>query len=322
MQNAAAPRGAQPTRRAVVGLVAAVTLGTIAPAARAQAWPNKPIRLVVAAGAGSSVDVFARLVGDRLSQSLGQPVIVDPRPGANGAIAGQVVTTSKNDGYTLLFAGNSALVIAPLMAKTMPYDGERDLVPVAPVVYVPLAIAVAANSPIRTMQDLIAAAKEKEMFFATPGAASLSRLIGENLNEKAGTRLVNVAYPSSGPAQTDVMGGRIPVLIDGLGGIAPHAKGGRLRLLAVSTASRFKEFLEVPTLSEAVPGLAVPGINSVMAPAGTPVEVLDLLNRRIGEITADPAIAERFLGMGARPRAVRARTWTAPCASSAPPSAG
>ena len=202
------------------------------------------------------------------------------------------------DWNTLLFAGNSALVIAPLMAKALPYAGEKAFVPVAPVSYVPLAIAVPSGSAIRSLQDLLAQAKGQEMFFATPGAASLSRLIGENLNEKAGTRLVNVAFPSSGPAQTDVMGGRIPVLIDGLGGIAPHVKSGRMRLLAVSTATRFKEFPDVPTIAEVVPGLVVPGINSIVAPAGTPPEALDLLNRRINEITGDPAIADRFLGLG------------------------
>ncbi|WP_213958810.1 MULTISPECIES: tripartite tricarboxylate transporter substrate binding protein [unclassified Variovorax] len=269
-----------------------------APAVQAQAWPSKPLRLVVAAGAGSSVEVFARLLADRLSRSLGQPVVVDPRPGANGTIAGQVVATAKNDGYTLLFAGNSALVIAPLMAKNLPYDGEKSMVAVAPVSQVPLAIVVPSASPIRSLQELLTQAKAQEMFFATPGAASLSRLIGENLNEKAGTRLVNVAFPSSGPAHTDVMGGRIPVLIDGLGGVAPHVKSGRMRLLAVSTATRFKEFPDVPAIAEVVPGLIAPGINSVMAPAGTPVEVLDLLNRRINEVTSDPAIAERFLGLG------------------------
>lgn len=269
-----------------------------APAAQAQSWPTKPIRLVVSSGAGSSVDVFARLVGDRLSYSLGQPIVVEARPGANGTIGAQLVATAKNDGYTLLFAGNSALVIAPLMTKKLPYDGEKALVSVAPVVYVPLAIAVSSDSTIRNMPDLLTQARTKEMFFATPGASSLSRLIGENLNEKAGTRLANVAFPSSGPAQTDVMGGRIPVLIDGLAGVAPFAKSGRLRLLAVSTATRFKEFPDVPTISESVPDLVVPGINSVMAPAGTPAEILDLLNRKINEITRDPSIAERFLAMG------------------------
>lgn len=262
------------------------------------AWPTKPVRIVVAAGAGSSVDVFARVLGDRLAQSLGQPVVIEPRPGANGAIAGQVVATAKPDGYTLLFAGNSALVINPLMAKNLPYNGEKDLIAVAPVVYVPLAIAVRSDHPARTIQELLAQSRSKESFFATPGAASLSRLIGENLNEKAGTKFINIAYPNSGAAQTDVMGGRVPVLIDGLGGIAPHVKSGRMRLLAVSTAIRAKEFPDVPTIAEAIPGFVVAGVNSVVAPVGTPVEVLDLLNRKINEITQDRRIAERFSGMG------------------------
>ena len=242
--------------------------------------------------------MFARVIGERLSQSLGQPFIVEARAGANGGIAATSVAQSKGDGYTLLFAGNSALVINPLMTKNLGYNADKDLVAVAPVVYVPLALGVSVDHPARTLQELITMAKAKEMFFATPGSASLSRLIGENLNERVGTKLANIAYPSSGPAQTDVMGGRIPVLIDGLGGIGPHVKSGRMRLLAVSTETRSKEFPNVPTFAEVIPGFVVPGINSIMAPAGTPVEVLELLNKKINEITRDPAIAERFITMG------------------------
>lgn len=278
--------------------LAATILSLVSQLACAQAWPSKPIRIVVAAGAGSSPDVFARVLADRLAQSLGQGVVVEAKPGANGGIAGQIVATAKPDGYTLLFSGNSAIVVNPLMNKALPYDGERDLIPVASVCFVPLAIAVASTSPIRTIQELLAQAKTSEIMFATPGAASLSRLIGENLNDKAGTKFINVPYPSSPPAQTDLIGGRVAVLIDGLGGIAPHYKSGRMKLLAVSTATRFKQFPEVPTIAEAVPGLVVPGINALMAPAGTPVEVLELLNRKVNEILKDPAIAERFLGMG------------------------
>jgi tripartite-type tricarboxylate transporter receptor subunit TctC len=285
------------TLRQMAGLLLTPLLLGVS-AAHAAPWPERPIRMIVAAGAGSSVDVFARLVAERLTKRLGQPVVVDPRPGANGTIAAQIVATAKPDGYTLLYAGNSALVVAPLMNSNLSYDAEKDLVPVAPVVYVPLAIAVAANSSIQDLQELVTAAKENEVFFATPGAASLSRLIGEGINEKAGTKLVNIAYPSSPPAQTDLIGGQVPVLIDGLGGIAPHAKTGRMRLIAVSTANRFKGFPDAPSISEVIPGLATPAMNIVMAPAGTPSSVIDLLNREINAITADPVVAELFVPMG------------------------
>ena len=281
--------------RSVVAIFIAITTAV---ASAQTAWPTRPVKLVVAAGAGSSVDVFARVLGDRLAQSLGQPVIVEPRPGANGAIAGQAVATAKPDGYTFLFAGNSALVINPLMAKNLAYNAEKDLVAVAPVVYVPLAIAVREDHPARTIQELLAQSRGKEIFFATPGAASLSRLIGENLNEKAGTKFVNIAYPTSGAAQTDLLGGRVPMLIDGLGGIASQVKSGKMRLLAVSTATRAKEFPDVPTIAEAIPGFVVPGINSIVAPAGTPPEIMDLLNKRVNEITSERSIVERFASMG------------------------
>ena len=267
-------------------------------AALAQDWPTKPLTFVVAAGTGSSVDVFARVLADRLGAALKQPIIVNPRPGGNGVIASQAVATAKPDGYTLLFAGNSVLVITPLMSKNLPYNAEKDFAAVAPVVYVPLAIAVRPDNPAKSLKELLAASKDKDVLFATPGSASLSRLIGENLNQKTGTRFVNIAYPNAGAAQTDVIGGQVPVLIDGLGGIAPHVKAGRLRLLAVSTATRAKEFPDAPSISEAIPGFAVPGINSIVAPAGTPIAILDLLNKNINAITSDRAVAERYASMG------------------------
>ena len=285
------------SRRGRWAMAIFIAMATAAVSAQT-AWPNRSVKLVVAAGAGSSVDVFARVLGDRLAQSLGQPFVVEPRPGANGAIAGQAVASAKPDGYTFLFAGNSALVINPLMAKNLAYNGEKDLVAVAPVVYVPLAIAVRDDHPARTIQELLAQSRGKESFFATPGAASLSRLIGEHLNDKAGTKFINIAYPTSGAAQTDLLGGRVPMLIDGLGGITSQIKSGKMRLLAVSTATRAKEFPDVPTIAEAIPGFVVPGINSIVAPAGTPPEIMDLLNKKVNEITSDRSIVERFATMG------------------------
>ena len=265
--------------------------------ATAQAWPSKPIHILVAAGAGSSPDIFARVLSERLTRSLGQPVVVEARPGGNGSIAARYVAAAAPDGYTLLFSGNSALIVNPLMTTDLPYK-EEDLVPVAPVCFVPLAVAVPSTSSVKSIQQLLTQAKQSEIFFATPGAASLSRLIGESFNERSGTKLRNIPYPTSGPAQTDVIGGRVPVLIDGLGGIVPHANSGRLRLLAVSTPTRFPDLPDVPSISEAIPGLSVPGINSLMAPKGTPDNILNLLNRKVNEILKDPAVAKRFLSMG------------------------
>lgn len=287
------------TRRAVLATAFATLSSGFGVTAHAQAaWPNRPVTFIVAAGPGSSVDVFARVLAERLQRALGQAVVVDARPGGNGVIGTQAVTRAKPDGYTFLFAGNSVLVINPLMTKSLPFNIEKDLVAVAPVAYVPLAIAVRPDHPAKSIQELVAASKSSEIFFATPGSASLSRLIGENINQIAGTRFVNVPYPTGGGAQNDVIGGRVPVLIDGLAGIAPHAKSERLRLLAVSTQKRAKEFPNVPTIAEAVPGLVVPGINSLMAPAGTPPAILDQLNAKVREITADPAIVERFASLG------------------------
>jgi tripartite-type tricarboxylate transporter receptor subunit TctC len=286
-------------RRTVLSAACLSLCSVLGGAAHAQgAWPARQVTFIVAAGAGSSVDVFARVLADRLQRSLGQPVVVEVRPGGNGVLATQAVTNAKPDGYTFLFAGNSVLVINPLMTKSLPFKVEKDLVAVAPVSYVPLAIAVRTDHPAQSLKELLASSKSADVFFATPGSASLSRLIGENLNQQVKTRFVNVPYPTGSAAQTDVIGGRVPVLIDGLGGIAPHAKNGRLRLLAVSTQQRSKEFPDVPTIAEVVPALVVPGINSLMAPAGTPPAILDFLNTKVREITSDPAIAQRFTTMG------------------------
>jgi tripartite-type tricarboxylate transporter receptor subunit TctC len=263
-------------------------------------WPTKALRLIVPGAPGSSTDNIARLYADRLSQQLGQPVISEVRPGGNGAVGARALAGAKPDGYTLMIPGNSIIVLAPLTQKDLSYDPEKDFVPVSQVVSIPFAIAVGSDQPIRSIQDLIALAKEMELLFASPnGSASIPRLIGEWLKQKGASGLSHVGYPSAPPAHLDVMGGRVPIMIDGMGGVAPHVRSGRMRLLAVTTQNRVKGFADVPALTEIIPGFVVPGFFAIVAPAGTPNEMVELLNRESRLVAQDPKLNERYEILGA-----------------------
>ena len=293
------------TRRGFAALfamaLAASALHASRAAAQAAAWPTKPITLIVPGAGGSSTDNIARVYADSLSRQLGQPIIIDIRAGGNGAVGARALAAAKPDGYTLMMPGNSIIILASLTVENPTYDAEKDFVPVAQVVSIPFGIVAGNDVPVRSIPDLVALAKQKEMFFASPGSASISRLIGEWLKQKGATGLVNVAYPSSAPGHIDVMGGRVPVMIDGLGGVAPHVQSGKMRLLAVTTAARAKAFPDVPTVAETIPGFVVPGFFAVVAPAGTPSEVVDILNRESRVVAQDPALKERYAIFGAEP---------------------
>ncbi len=279
----------------------ALALGAGAHAADDEAWPTRPVRLIVAGAAAGSVDNFARLFAAKLDKAIGQTIIVENRPGGNGTIGARALASAKPDGYTLLFAGNSAMVLNPLTVRDAPYDPDKDFAMVGQVVEVPFGIAVNPKSPIKTLPELLASSGKQDTFFATPGSVSISRLIGEWLNQKSGTRFVNVPYSTSVGADNDVIAGNPEVLIDALSGMAGHVAAGKLRLLAVSSASRLKAFPDVPTISEVIPGFVVPGVNAIVAPAGTPEKTLEFLNQKMREVAKDPELAQRYELYGAEP---------------------
>ena len=270
-----------------------------APAALAQKWPTRPLTLIVPGAVGSSTDNIARVYADRLAQQLGQPVVIDIKAGGNGAVGARALAAAKPDGYTLMMPGNSIIVLATYTVKNASYDPEKDFVPVAQVVAIPFGIATGNDQPMKTLADLMAVARQKGVFFGSPGSASISRLIGEWLKQKGATGLTNVAYPSSAPAHLDMMGGRLPVMIDGLGGVAPHVKSGKVRLLAVTTPQRAKTFPDTPTAAETIPGFVVPGFFAVVAPPGTPNDVIEILNRESRLVAQDPRLNERYEVFGA-----------------------
>lgn len=264
-------------------------------------WPVRPITVLVAAGPGSSVDNYARIFCEKLGKELGQPIIVDNRPGGNGVIGARAAASASPDGYTYLFAGNSVTVMNMLTMLKPGYTTEKDFSAVGTVVALPFVIAVPSTDTAKSLKELIDRAKQKELFFATPGSTSISRLIGEWLNQKTGSKLENLAYPSSMPAQTDVISGRVPVLIDAFGSVSPQIKAGRLRALAISSPSRLKDFPEIPTIAETIPGFVVPGVLSLMAPAGTPVDILEKVATVMKKIAQDPAIVEKYANFGGVP---------------------
>ena len=287
------------TTAALAVAALSVTLAVGQPAFAQKTWPTKPITLIVPGAPGSSTDNVARVYAERLSQLLGQPIVAENRAGAEGAIGSKALVSAKPDGYTLMIAGNSILVLNAFTVKNLAYDAEKDFVNVGQLVSIPFGIAVTKDYPASSFKELLALSKEKETFFATPGAASISRLIGEWLNQKAGTKLANIAYPSSAHAHTDLIAGRVPIMIDGLGGVAPHVKSGRVRLLAVTTRTRAKAFEDVPTVAEFVPGFVVPGVFAIVAPPGTPAEIVETLNREIRVAAQDPKVGERMAVLGA-----------------------
>ncbi|HRE12592.1 MAG TPA: tripartite tricarboxylate transporter substrate-binding protein, partial [Usitatibacteraceae bacterium] len=256
--------------------LAAATLALVpATEALAQGWPNKTIKFVVPQPAGGSNDAMGRAVGEQLSKQLGQPIVVDNRPGASGAVGMEVVASSPADGYIYVIASDS-VALQPILRKGLKWNVERDFVPVTMFGAQPIVVAVPAASPFKSMKDVIAAAKASpgKVGYATSGQGSIQHLAGELLAQMAGIDLLHIPYKGGGQAITDLVGGQVPVAVLGLAAVLPHAKTGRVRILAVTTKARSPAVPDVPSLDEAgVPGYDVRQWAGLMAPAATPPDV-------------------------------------------------
>ncbi len=275
-------------------------LMSCATAAFAQAWPSKPIRMVVAFPPGGSTDLAARALGEKLAGALGQPVIVDNKPGASGNIGAEFVARSAPDGYTLLMAATS-FATSPAFFPKLAWDPVKDFAPVSLVATVPIIVVVNPSVQAATPAELIAYSKANpgKLNLASPGAATLTRLSGEMFKQTAGVDWVTVHYKGGPPAVQDMLAGNAHVMFANISDVISHVKAGKLRAIAVTTAKRSAVAPELPTLAEtAVPGFAVATWQAVVAPAGTPREVVQRLNAEIARIVATPEIKERFLGFG------------------------
>ena len=279
-------------------LVAAIVMSSSL--AHAQAYPDRPIRIVVPYAAGGAVDIVARTVGQPLGEALKQPVIGDNRPGASANIGMEMAAKAKPDGYTLLMASNG---IATNMAlfPSLAFDGQRDFAPVARIGYAPLVIVVPASSPAKSLKDLIAMAKAEpgKLTYASAGNGSSGHLAGELLKSTAKIDVLHVPYKGGAPAITDLLGERISFMPINPVEVLPHIRAGRLRALAVASDKRFPLLPEVPTASEAgLPGYEATVWWGLVAPATTPQVIVHQLNAETNKALADPSVVGRLNELG------------------------
>lgn len=284
-----------PTRRQILMAAGALPLIGMRPAF-SQQFPSKPIKIIVPASAGTSIDAMTRFFAEPLAKRLNTPVVVDNRSGAGGLLGYTAAAKSTPDGYTLILTG-IPLYLLPLFseAPTPPFDALKDFAPVARVARVPLAIVVAVDSPYRTMADLVQAMKNKpgEVTYSSQGVGSSAHLCSVILNDMSKTKALHVGYKETTMAVTDVVGGRVAFTCQSSVGVLPLAQGGKLRILAVTGSKRWEELPNVPTVSESgVPGFEASSQLDFMAPAGTPEGVLQLLSEHIVQIAQSPQYKE------------------------------
>lgn len=267
----------------------------------AAAWPDKPVMLVVTYPPGGTVDVVARLIAPKLSEVLGQPVVIDNRGGAGGMIGGAYAARAKPDGYTLMLdASNHAQ--NPALHSKMQFDTLRDFAPVSLLLRVPNALVVTPSYQVKSVSDLIKLGKDdsKPIYFASAGNGSAQHLAGELFNVMAGTRLQHVAYKGGGPAMVDVMAGQVPVMFASMGSAWPHIQSGKLRPVAVGGSKRSAALPQLPTIAESgVPGYESYEWNAVFAPAGTPPAIIDAASKALARVLKDPKVAKQLEGFGA-----------------------
>jgi tripartite-type tricarboxylate transporter receptor subunit TctC len=273
-----------------------LTLGAALPgAASAQAFPTKPIRIIIPYAPGGTTDIVGRRIGQRLSEVLGQPVVVENRAGGNTAIGADVVAKAPADGHTLLFTNDATFVGNPALYPSLPYNMQRDFVPVAPVTYVALALAINANVPAKDLNELVAYIKsQKSLGYGSFGAGSQPHIMGEMFKKIAGVDLVHVPYKGAGPAVTDVLAGQILFTYPAFPTIMGHMSSGKLRLLAVSGDKRVPAAPQVPTMTEAgFKDMDMGAWYAFFAPAGTPRDVVMKLNASVANILADRDFVEK-----------------------------
>jgi len=296
---------------AVLALAMLTAMGVAAPVA-AQAYPNKPIKLYVGFPPGGGSDTLARLIGGALPTRLNQQVVVDNKPGANTILATEFVKAQPADGYTLLFV-SASFSINPSLYK-LSYDIEKDFSPVGLVAMVPLLMVTHPGVPVSTVNDLLALAKKQpgKLTYASFGIGSAAHLAGEMLLSMTGTDMLHVPFKGSAPAIADVMGGRITMMMPGIGSAINLAREGKLRAIAVSTAKRASGAPEIPTIAESgVPGFDVGTWESIQAPAGTPVEAIARLNTALREVIATNEIRLKMVTLGFEPEGAKSPAETA-----------
>ena len=288
------------TRAAALFTAAILAIGAT-PGAMAQAYPSKTIKILVGFAPGGAMDIVARTVGQKISASIGQPVVVENRPGAGSNIAIRALIDSPPDGYTVMLVANG-LTANPLLYTQQPFDPNTDVVPISLVARLPVVIAANAKSELSTLQKVIEASKARpgSVNYGSPGSGSTPHLAAELFARGAGIELAHVPYKGGAPAIADVLGGQLPLVAVNAIEVLPHVKAGKLRVLAAMSAKRVSTMPEAPTIAESgFPGFEASVWHAFIAPKGTPPAVVAKLNAEIHKALADPEVKERLAALGA-----------------------
>ncbi len=287
-------------------LFAALLLNAI-DSAIAQTYPTKPIRIIVPFAPGGGADILARLLGPKLSDSWGQPVIVDNRAGAGGIVGTEMVAKAPGDGYVLAMGYIGTHAINPSLYPKLSYDPVKDFAAVALVASIPSILVVHPSVPAKSVQELIALAKSKpgELNYGSGGVGTAPHLAGELFNTMAGVKMVHIPYKGSGPALTELLGGHVSLMFNTMIQTIPHVKAGKLRGLAVTCAKRSAAMPELPTIAESgLPGYEMVGWFGILAPAGTPNEIVTRLNTEINKILNMTDVKDRLATLGSEPTGI------------------
>jgi tripartite-type tricarboxylate transporter receptor subunit TctC len=289
---------------AAAALVAASLPAAAAPADPAKGYPSRPIRVIVPFGTGSITDILTRTILPKVSEALGQPIVIDNRPGAGGNIGTEMVVTAAPDGHTLVSGSASVLAVNGFLFRNMPYDVATAFSPITQYNTVTNVLVVTPALPVKSVKELIAYGKANpgKLSFASAGAGGTIHLAGEMFKAMAGIQMEHIVYKSSPFAHVDLFAGQVHVMFDGLPPALPHIRAGKLRALAVATGKRSQLLPELPTVAEAgLPGYNVQGWNGLAGPAGMPKAVVEKLNRETVRVLNMSDVRERLLALGAEP---------------------
>jgi len=297
-------------RRAIFALMAVLALATSArtqtsptQASPTQTWPSSPIRMVVPFAPGGGADLMARILADPLSKRLGQPIVIENKPGAGATLGADFVAKAQPDGYTLLWTTPGPQITNPYLMPKLPYDPFKDFTAIATAVTAVNVLVVTPSLPVKSVSELIAYAKANpgKLNFSSSGIGASSHLSGELFKMMAGIDIVHVAYRGSGPALQDLLAGNVQMSIDTVAVLLPHIQAGTLRALGVATIERNPSLPDLPPIADTLPGFEGSSINYINGPAGMPQPVVERLNREINAVLSDPDVRKRMEVAGFTP---------------------
>ncbi|QCI66846.1 Bug family tripartite tricarboxylate transporter substrate binding protein [Phreatobacter stygius] len=288
---------------AVISAVALAGIGLTAAKAQAPAWPNRAVRLIVPYAAGGNVDVAARILAEKLQQELGQPFVIENKPGAGGLLGSETVAKADPDGYTLLIGANGPILFAPEMGTRRAYEWRRDFIPISTLTLTPLALQIHPDLPAKTLAEFLALVRTRQppLTMASPGPGTTNHLLSELMQSKLGVKWMTVQYRGNAPATNDLVGGHVQFNLDQISVALPFLKDNRTRALAVTGPARLAELPDVPTFTElGYPEFDGQTFTGLMAPARTPEPIIARLHQAVIKVLNDPAVKSRFNALGAQ----------------------